>query len=398
MSRNINSGNITKNYILSKVSQISIFSAYLNITDSLIQYCIDTGELMISPIREDIHPTVGFKYDNRGRLKMKDFAGYFWGDCFDLVALVISSVYKREFNVSNKKDFIIILRHITIRFKNVFYGQEKDITLDKEIEYSLETLRKRKPNIELVVREWNIHDRLYWDKLGVPLQYLNTHFIYAVEQYYIDRKFNPQPKYFYRVDDPCYGYLLGQDRESNIYNMKLYFPEREHGITRFITNCNHLEGIYNLERNDYDIIIITKSTKDRLCIGANIMAMMSLYRETANINIGIINIPHETYRLRTMEYDWLKSKLKEDKGILCSLMDNDRVGKLEANYLRNSFDIIPLMIDKKYNAKDFAELRANNDIKIVYELIINSIKYVLNYGTESNKLIRNKKKSNISPF
>lgn len=397
MGRNINSGNLTKAYILSKVSQISIFSAYLNISDSLIQYCIDTGELILSPIRDDNHPTVGFKYDNRGRLKMKDFAGYFWGDCFDLVTLVMSAIYNKEFNVSDKKDFITILRHISIRFKNVFYGQDKDENLDSEIKYSLDVLKKRKPNIELVVREWNIHDKLYWDKLGVPLQYLNTHFIYAVEQYYIDRKSNPQPKYFYRIDDPCYGYLLGQDKSSNIYNMKLYFPEREHGITRFITNCNHLEGIYNLERNDYDIIVITKSTKDRVCIGANVMNMMSLYRGASNINIGIINIPHETYRLRSIEYEWLTGKLKEG-GKLCSLMDNDRVGKLEAKYLRNCFDIIPLLIDKEYDAKDFAELRTKVNIKTIHELIINSIKYVLSYDTEKNKLIRNKKESRIVPF
>lgn len=398
MGRNINSGNLNKNYILSKISQISIFSAYLNISDSLIQYCIDTGELILSPIRDDNHPTVGFKYDNRGRLKMKDFAGYFWGDCFDIVALIMSAIYNREFNVSDKKDFITILRHITIRFKNVFYGQEKDINLSNEISYSLDILKRRKPNIELVVREWNVYDNIYWSKLGVSIQYLNTHFIYAVEQYYINRKFNPQPKYFYNVDDPCYGYLLGKDKASGIYNMKLYFPQRQHGYTRFITNCNHLEGIYNLELNNYDIIIITKSTKDRLCIGANVMAMMSLYRETANINIGVINIPHETYKLRTIEYDWLKSKLKEDTGKLCSLMDNDRVGKIEANYLKNHFDIIPLMINKRYNAKDFAELRSKYDANIVYEIIINTIKYILNYGDENNKLIRNKKQSNISPF
>lgn len=398
MGRNINSANLNKNYILSKVSQISIFAAYLNISETLIQYCIDTGQLICSPIREDAHPTCGFKYDNRGRLKFKDFSGYFWGDCFDIVSLVLSAIYKKDFNVSNKRDFIEILKHISIRFKNIFYGQEKDINLDEEIKYSLESLKKRKPNIELVIREWNIHDKLYWDKLGIPLQYLNTHFIYAVEQYYIDRKVNPQPKYFYRVDDPCYGYLLGKDKTTGFYNIKLYFPERNHSCTRFITNCNHLEGIYNLERNDYDIIIITKSTKDRLCIGANIMAMMSLYRETANINIGVINIPHETYKLREIEYKWLKEKLKDDKSKLCSLMDNDRVGKLEAQYLRNKFNIISLMIAKDYNAKDFAELRTNNDIKIVYELINKTIKYILDYGNESNKPIRNKKQSNTCPF
>ena len=85
-------------------------------------------------------------------------------------------------------------------------------------------------------------------------------FVYPVEQYYINRKINPEPKYFYKDSDPCYAYLLGKDK-SGINNIKLYFPNREKGATRFITNCNHLEGIYNLDRNDYDYIILTKSSK-----------------------------------------------------------------------------------------------------------------------------------------
>lgn len=397
MGRNINTSTLNKNYILEKVSQISIFSTYLNISDALIQHCINTGELITSPIREDHHPTVGFKYDNRGRLKMKDFSGFFWGDCFDLVALVISTIYKRDFDVTNKQDFMVILKHVTLTFKNIFYGQEKDVNLTNEIKSSLLSLKKKKPNIEIVVRDWNVQDVMYWDKFGISIQYLNTHFIYAVEQYYVDRKINPEPKYYYRPDDPAYGYLLGKDKHTNIYNMKVYFPYRSHSSTRFITNCNHLEGIYNLERNDYDIIVITKSTKDRLCIGANIMTMMSLYGEARNINIGVINIPHETYRLRELEYNWLVEKLKDD-GKLVSLMDNDRTGKLEAKYLKNHFNIIPLLISKEYNAKDFAELRSRTEPKIVYELIIKTINYIINYGEHICELERNKKKSNIKPF
>ena len=58
--------------------------------------------------------------------------------------------------------------------------------------------------------------------------------------------------------DPCYAYGLGKDRHG-INGIKLYFPLRgKNSNTRFITNCNHLEGIYNLDRNDYDYIILTK--------------------------------------------------------------------------------------------------------------------------------------------
>jgi len=70
MGRSINSGNITKKTILESISQISIFSVYFDLPINIIQHCIDTGELILSPIRIDRHPTVGFRYDNRGKLKM----------------------------------------------------------------------------------------------------------------------------------------------------------------------------------------------------------------------------------------------------------------------------------------------------------------------------------------
>ena len=387
MGRNINSTKLTKQLILSKVSQVTIFSTYLNLSDKLVQYCVDTGELICSPIRDDIHPTCGFRYDNKGKLKFKDFAGYFWGDCFDVVAYVMSIIYKKSYDVSDKRDFIKILRHITFTFKDIFYGQEKDINLVNEINTAIGAIKHQKQIIELVVRTWNEYDKEYWNKIGVPLQFLNFNFIYPVEQYYINRKINPEPKYFYNINDPCYGYCLGKDR-SGIYNIKLYFPNREKSVTRFITNCNHLEGIYNLDKTNYDIIVITKSTKDRLSLGATLIRLSSLYGELNKSCIGVINVPHETYRLRQNEYDWLSGKLNKD-GKIVSLMDNDITGKCEAIWLRDNYNIIPLLIPKEYNAKDFAELIYNNKIEDVANLIINAIKYIQKYERKENKSVRN---------
>lgn len=394
--RSINSSKLNKQSVLAKISQVTIMATYLNLSDKIVQYCIDSGELICSPIRDDAHPTCGFKYDNKGKLKFRDFAGYFWGDCFDVVALIMSYIYKKSYDVSNKEDFIKILRHITFTFKDIFYGQEKDINLVNEINTAIVNIRHSKPIIELVVRAWNENDKKYWEQFGVPLQFLNLNFIYPVEQYYINRKINPEPKYYYRSNDPCYGYCLGQDR-NGIYNIKLYFPYRKKDITRFITNCNHLEGIYNLDRNDYDYIVITKSTKDRVSIGANVRRIISLYGQGQVGTVGVINIPHETYRLRQNEYDWLKSKLK-DTGKIVSLMDNDRTGKLESIWLRNNYNIIPVIIPKGFYAKDFAELASKTDINDLYVLIISTINYINKYERKSRKLTWNTSEYDSLPY
>lgn len=393
MGRSINSNNLSKKYILEKVSQISIFSEYFNVPIPVIQHCIDTGELILSPIREDRHPTVGFRYDNKGKLKMRDFAGYFWGDCFDAVALIVSQIQKTPLLVNNKEDFIKILRHITFTFKDIFFGAEKDKLLSEQIKEAIQLTRNNKPIIELVVRNWNENDKFYWNELGVSLQYLNINFVYPIEQYYINKNTNPEPKYYYKIQDPCYAYFLGKDR-NGVNNIKLYFPNRDKKATKFITNCNHLEGIYNLDRNDYNYIVITKSSKDRLSIGCTIASILP-YGVSPDIKIGVINIPHETYKLRINEYDWLKSKLVKG-GKLISLMDNDKVGIVEANFLRKHYNIIPIFIPPYTGCKDFAEYRAKTSIDTIAENIKTAIEYANSYGII--KAYWYKKKNNTPPF
>lgn len=379
---------LSKEYILSKVDQITIFSVYFNLPIDVINYCIDTGEFIVSPIRTDMHPTCGFRYNNRGKLKFKDFAGYFWGDCFDAAAYIISNMEGfKGLDVNSKEGFITVLRHITFTFKDIFYGEEKDPLIDNSITKTISKIKKEKPIIELVIREWNITDENYWKQFNVNLQTLNINFIYPIEQYYINRKSNPEPKYFYSEKDPCYAYILGKDKQG-IYNIKLYFPNREKSNTRFITNCNHLEGIYQLGRDDYDIIILTKSTKDRVSISSSLKMLSSLYGELNIDKIGVINIPHETYKLRDNEYFWLKNKLSQ-KGRIVSLMDNDRTGKIEAIYLKKEYNILPLIIPKSYKAKDFSELFKYNKITEVNNLIINTIKKLNDYA---------EKKYNEDPF
>lgn len=377
MGRHINTNTYTKHYILSKISQELIFSTYFNIPIETVQHCIKTNELIVSPIRDDNHPTCGFRYDPSGRLRFRDFAGYFWGDCFDAVALVISKAYGREFNVNKKQDFVHILKHISLTFKDIINNEAKDPNIITKIEDGISKLKKDKPIIDLVVREWNKNDIAYWTKFGISIKDLNINFVYPVDQFYINRKQNPEPKYYYDEKDPCYAYYLGKGND-NINNYKLYFPKRtKDSHSRFICNCNHLEGILNLTERDYTHIVITKSTKDRIALGSALKYYTSLYRGS-NIKIGVINIPHETYRLREIELNWLKDKLRFD-GEIVTFMDNDRTGMMEAIYFNKEYRFKPILIPKEYGAKDFAELASMLAINTICELIKQTIEN-LKYG------------------
>ncbi len=384
MRRTINNGSLTKDTILSKVNQVSIFSAYTGIDTDVIEHCIATGEFISSPFRVDEHPSFGFRYDNRGKLKGKDFAGYFHGDCFDAAALVIGEIIHKNVDISNKGWFILVLKHIAYTFRNIIYGKDKDETINEVIADGIKATRNRKPIIEFVPRQWNNYDKNYWGKFHVPLSYLNTNFIYPVQQYYVNRKVNPEPKYYYDDDrkDVCYAYILGQDKKG-IYNIKLYFPNRKHGTVRFITNSNCLEGLLNLELDKYDAIIITKSTKDRISLRAYLdsISLDFSYGGSPIENIGLVNIPHESYKLKQNEYDWLRSRCPH--GYIVSLMDNDNAGYREAIWLRDNYGIIPFCIPREYDVKDFAELRSQYSVEFIKELIDKSYKYIVDNYEET---------------
>lgn len=384
MRRTVTNGNLTKEFILSKISQVSIFSAYTGVDTEVIENCINTGEFISSPFRVDEHPSFGFKYDNRGKLKAKDFAGYFHGDCFDAAALVISEIIHKNVDISNKGWFIFVLKHIAYTFRNIIYGNDKDENIEGIIAEGVNAARNRKPIIEFVPRQWNNYDKNYWGKFHVPISYLNTNFVYPVDYFYINRKVNPEPKYYYENDrkDVCYAYMLGQDKRG-VYNIKLYFPNRKHGTVRFITNSNCLEGLLNLELSEYDSIIITKSTKDRISLRAYLDAIdLSIsYGGTALRTIGLVNIPHESYKLKQNEYDWLRAKCPN--GLILSLMDNDNTGYREAIWLRNNYNIIPLCIPREYEVKDFAELRSKYSIETIKELINLSYNYIADNYAEN---------------
>lgn len=383
MKRSVNTTHLTKDYIESKVSQISIMSKYLDIPVEIINDCIDKGHLINSVFRDDDHnKSMGFTYNRKGRLKVRDFGGAgFFEDIYGVVGYVLSLICERPIEPNNKQDFYFILKHIAYTFSDVIDGKEVDPSLEETIHNAINKGKSKKTLIEVVTRPWNETDKKYWNKIGVSLSYLNTNFVYPVDQYYINRTVDTDPKYYYKPKDPCYAYMLGQNRKG-VYLMKLYFPNRNRQTElKFVTNCNVLEGILNLERNDYDYILITKSSKDRLSIGNNLAHNPFYGGADAPLNIGIINLPSENYHLKDNEYYWLLNKLNSN-GQIISLLDFDRTGRLGARYLNETFGIPYIFITRgefglpNYNCKDFTDLYSKYSKEDINNFVKETIQYV----------------------
>ena len=383
MIRNINTSKLTKAYIESKISQELIVSKYLDIPLETVKECIENNTLITSVFRDnDTNGSMGIQYNIKGRLKVRDFGGFgFFGDIYDVVGYVLSLMYKRKIEPNNKQDFYFILKHIANTFSDIINGTVKDETVTNDIKTAISIGKQRRPIIEIVPRSWNKSDKEYWNKLGVSLGYLNTHFVIPVDQYYIDRGVNTDPKYYYKQKDPCYAYMLGQNR-AGIQFIKLYFPYRNRQKElKFITNCNVLEGLLNLELNNYDYILITKSSKDRLSIGSHLDSHHFYGGAQTKLNIGVINLPCESYHLTEKEYAWLANKLSHN-GKIISLLDFDYTGRTGAKYMYDRYNIPYIFITRgelglpNYGCKDFAELHDKYDNNEINKFINDTITYV----------------------
>lgn len=380
--RNIIEVGLTKSFIESKVPQELVMSTYLDIPLDIVNDCINNDKLITSIFRDDdTNKSMGFAFNAKGKLKVRDFGGFgFFEDIYGTVAYVLSIKENRDINTSNKSDFMYVLKHIAKTFSGLVYGKETVENSILDLKDVGKVLKSKRAVIEIASRDWNQKDQELWARWGVDIRYLQINKVIPVEQYYINRTINSDPKYFYKYKDPCYAYILGKDR-SGVLLIKLYFPlrnrDKEH---KFITNCNVLEGLLNLESN-YDYILITKSSKDRLAIG-NMLVTTPFYGGRDNkLNIGVVNLPSENYEINQNEYNYLLSRIKYG-GKLISLLDFDRTGRKGAKYLKETYDIPYLFITRgefgltDYNAKDFAELYEVYKRAEIVSFIDETIKYV----------------------
>lgn len=382
MKRNPNTTNLTKEYIESKISQEAIVSKYLDIPMDVVLDCINHNRLITSVFRDDdFNKSMGIQYNAKGRLKVRDFGGWgFFEDVYGVVAYVLSLAFERKIETNNKQDFYFVLKHIAYTFSDLIDGKTIDPNVQPMLANAVAKGKTRKAIIDIAPRSWNKYDKDIWGKWGIDLSYLNAHFVIPVEQYYINRTVDTEPKYYYNAKDPCYAYMLGTNRQG-IRLIKLYFPRRNRRTKlKFITNCNVLEGLLDLELNNYDYILITKSTKDRLSIGNHLM-LHPLYGGADKLNIGVINLPSENYRLKQIEYDWLSKKVKDD-GLILSLLDFDRTGRDGAKYLWDNYNIPYLFITRgefglpNFDCKDFADLHDKFNKDQINKFIEDTKKYV----------------------
>jgi hypothetical protein len=295
-----------------------------------------------SPLRQDNSPTCSFKWTN-GRLRMIDWAGHFYGDCFDVVMHMYSCTLFQaclavvdDFGLKNVFDFPANDPKIS-RFK--FDGTRKTEDSPRETEGK---------KIGITKRKWNKADANFWKPFGLTSEVLGVYQVYPLKHVWLDDRII----YDYQELDPAYGYYFKKGR------WKIYFPKRK--SFRFISNDPTLQGTVQL-KYESNILVITKSLKDVMVLSQHGIEAVAPHAESAI--------------LTEKQFEYFDSKY--DK--IVSLYDFDATGIRGANKMKKLYGIKPCFLtngrfgSKDYKAKDISDYQKFNGLDETKRLIDETI-------------------------
>lgn len=322
---------ITKEFILAHVSEEEIFSFYgIPVTSCPFR----------SPLpwryKPDRSASCSF-YRGRtsGRLYLKDWGGYFNGDCFDL-AMKMEGISYHE-----------ALRHLANQFGLIKEGNISPVRspLPPVIPW-----QKEAKDIRVRRRPWVSADWNYWRRWDFSKDTLEFYDVSPAERIWIDGN----SIYLYNAADPAYIYHFTG------YQYKIYFPLRDKasGKPRFINNCAEvLQGYRQLPARGR-FCLITKSNKD----------VMKLHE----FDIPAVAKMSESQILTKEEYDELTSRFD----YLFSLYDTDYTGVRSMQQMKRLYNIRPLFFPRSLPTKDFTDFYEHFGIKNT-NVLIESTKTIL---------------------
>lgn len=316
------SPDITKEFVLSRITEEDIFFKYLSIIPNTTDY-------FHNPLRTDSHADCRFYRDYRGVLKFNDFAYKVNLDCFNVVQRLYSCGFHKAVEIVCA-DFELLGTEIN---KDVIENLNKELARTNK---SAELRIKRK--------DFTVSEIEWWKSQGIHMSTLEHYNVRSL----LNIWYNGNLIYSFKKSDPGYAYWFGE------YDYKCYFPSRT--SYRFLQNSNTILQGYNQLPETGDFLIIGKSLKD----------VMNKYQ----YDIPSIAPLSETTILTDEQY----ADLSERFFHIFTLYDRDRAGMIGALKMKKRFGIKPLLFGealfkKKDEPKDFTEHHIKYGTQYMLDLI-----------------------------
>ena len=294
--------------LLEKVSDYDIYAYYLG--------SFKPGKLMNSPLRpDDKIPSFAIFPSKTGDLLFKDHGTGESGNAIKFIKLYKGIQTREEL----ERELLRIVRKM-----NPMSGEVKP-------KY-VKTVDSGLTDIGIVRQPFTEVDKAYWKQFHISIDTLRRFNVFSIKYFLC----NSIVRGVYKDDNPMYAYKVFD-------KFKIYRPLASK-YTKWRTNLTvrHVQGLEQLNPDGGNLLIITKSLKDVMCLYEMGFNAVSSSSETTFI-------PDDTLQS-------LRSKWKH----IIILYDRDVAGMKNARQYSKQYKLDAIFVHKKFKAKDVSDaVKAN---------------------------------------
>lgn len=248
-----------------------------------------------------------------------------------------------------------------LKFIKIYKGIQTRDRLEQEL---LRIVRKTNPNSGIVKRTYSNSvgsgqtdigivrqpftevDKQYWKQFHISQDTLKLFQVFSIKYFLCNRVVRGT----YKESSPMYAYKVFD-------KFKIYRPLASK-YTKWRTNLTNrdVQGLAEIPKEGGNLLIITKSLKDVMCLyemGYNAIAASS---ETTFIPEDILQS--------------LRSKWKH----IVIIYDRDKTGMLEARKYSKQYKLDAIFVHKRFKAKDISDAIRDNSYAEVKQWLTNTLK------------------------
>ena len=294
--------------LLDKLDDYDIYSYYVG------QFKI--GKLFNSPLRsDDKNPSFAIFKGVNGKLFFKDHGSGEGGNAIKFVKLYKGIQTRDEL----ERELLRIVRKMNPNSGNAI----------RTYSYSVDS---GPTDIGIVRQPFTDVDKQYWKQFHISIDTLKKFQVFSIKYFLCNRVVRGT----YKENSPMYAYKVDD-------KFKIYRPLASK-YTKWRTNLTNwnVQGLSEIPKEGGNLLIITKSLKDVMCLyemGFNAIAASS---ETTFIPDKILQS--------------LRSKWKH----IVILYDRDKTGMLESRKYSRQYKLDAIFVHKKFKAKDVSDAVKNN--------------------------------------
>ena len=308
--------------LLDKVDDYTIYSYYLG--------PFKPGKLMNSPLRsDDKMPSFAIFATKDGALLFKDHGTGIAGNALKFLKLYRGIQTRDEL----ERELLKIVRK---------YNPEQNVrtvTRGNLVSSGLPA------DIGIVRQPFTDVDKKYWKQFHISIDTLKRFNVFSIKYYLCNRVVRGT----YKDNSPMYAY--------KVYDkFKIYRPLASK-YTKWRTNLTnrHVQGLAELPYEGGNLLIITKSLKDVMCLHEMGFNAISPSSETTFIPDDI---------LKSLRRKWKK---------IVIIFDRDATGMLKAREYSKKYKMDAIFVHKKFKAKDISDAVRDNSFFAVKEWLTKTV-------------------------